>query len=184
MKIGYMRVSTFDQNLDMQEDALKRDGCDKIFSDKVSGASSKIERPGLSGALDYMREGDTLVIYKLDRLGRTLKGLIQMINELGDKKMGLKSLSESIDTTTANGKLIFHIFGAISEFERDIIRERTRAGLGAARARGRVGGRPTKMTPEKTKMAKQLHADTSLEIKDIVKTLGVSRAVFYRMLKE
>jgi len=178
-----MRVSTFDQNLDMQEDALKRDGCDKIFSDKVSGASSKIERPGLSSALDYMREGDTLVIYKLDRLGRTLKGLIQMINELGDKKMGLKSLSESIDTTTANGKLIFHIFGAISEFERDIIRERTRAGLGAARARGRVGGRPTKMTPEKIKMAKQLHADTSLEIKDIVKTLGVSRAVFYRMLK-
>ncbi|MBT4921840.1 MAG: recombinase family protein [Rickettsiales bacterium] len=131
-----------------------------------------------------MREGDTLVIYKLDRLGRTLKGLIQMINELGDKKMGLKSLSESIDTTTANGKLIFHIFGAISEFERDIIRERTRAGLGAARARGRVGGRPTKMTPDKIKMAKQLHADRSLEIKDIVKTLGVSRAVFYRMLKE
>jgi len=183
MKIGYMRVSTFDQNLDLQEDALNKEGCDKIFSDKISGAKSKTEREGLRNALDFMREGDVLVIYKLDRLGRTLKNLIEMVNDLSKKKMGLKSLSESIDTTTANGKLIFHVFGAISEFERDIIRERTRAGLGAARARGKFGGRPRKITDEKIKMAKRLHADKSIDIKDIIKNLQVSRSAFYRMLQ-
>jgi len=183
MKIGYMRVSTFDQNLDLQEDALKKEGCDKIFSDKISGALSKNEREGLKEALGFMREGDVLIVYKLDRLGRSLKHLIEMVNELGEKKMGFKSLSESIDSTTANGKLIFHVFSAISEFERDLIRERTKPGLEAARARGENGGRPRKFTPEKTKMAKQLHADKTLKISDILSTLGVSRAVFYKMLK-
>lgn len=183
MKIGYMRVSTFDQNLDLQEDALKKEGCEKIFSDKISGSLSKDLRPGLKEAVEYLREGDVLVVYKLDRLGRSLKNLIEMVNEFGQRKIGFKSLSESIDTTTANGKLIFHIFGAISEFERDLIKERTKSGLEAARARGRVGGRPRKFTAEKAKMAKQLHSDKSLKISDILATLGVSRAVFYRMIK-
>ncbi len=183
MKIGYMRVSTFDQNLDLQEDALKKEGCEKIFSDKISGALSKDSRLGLKEALEFLRKNDTLVVYKLDRLGRSLKDLIEIVNDLGEKEIGFKSLSESIDTTTANGKLIFHIFGAISEFERDLIRERTKSGLEAARARGRKGGRPKKINSEMIKMAKKLHSDKSLKIKDILETLKVKRATFYRMLK-
>jgi len=140
MLIGYARVSTQDQTLDLQTDALKRDGCEKIFPDMTSGAKS--ERPGLQDAMDHLRPGDTLVVWRLDRLGRTLKHLIATITDLNEKGIGFKSLQENMDTTTSGGKLIFHIFGALAEFEREVIRERTNAGLHAARARGRLGGRP------------------------------------------
>src|SRR5215213_4903876 len=147
MFVGYARVSTTDQTLDLQHDALTTAGCTKIFTDTASGAQT--ERKGLSEALAYVRAGDSLVVWKLDRLGRSLKDLISRITELNDRKIGFKSLTENIDTTTSGGKLIFHIFGALAEFERDIIRERTNAGLEAARSRGKLGGRPKALTSEK-----------------------------------
>src|SRR5215217_3614178 len=146
MFVGYARVSTTDQTLDLQHDALTKAGCTKIFTDTASGAQA--ERKGLTEALSYVRAGDNLVVWKLDRLGRSLKDLIARITELNDRKIGFKSLTEQIDTTTSGGKLIFHIFGALAEFERDIIRERTNAGLEAARARGRRGGRRKTLTPK------------------------------------
>lgn len=178
-----MRVSTLDQNLDLQEDALKKEGCEKIYQDKISGSLSKFHRAGLSESLEYLREGDILVVYKLDRLGRSLKDLIEIVNDLGERKIGFKSISESIDTTTANGKLIFHIFGAISEFERELIRERTKSGLVAARSRGRVGGRPKKINAEKIKIAKQLDKNKSLAISEILPMLQVSKSTYHRMVK-
>ncbi|HYT40926.1 MAG TPA: recombinase family protein, partial [Methylomirabilota bacterium] len=140
MLIGYARVSTSDQTLNLQQDALEKIGCVKIFTDVISGSTT--ERTGLDEALSYVREGDTLVVWRLDRLGRSLKHLIETITALNNRKIGFKSIQENIDTTTSGGKLIFHIFGALAEFERDIIKERTKAGLQAARARGRLGGRP------------------------------------------
>jgi DNA invertase Pin-like site-specific DNA recombinase len=139
MLIGYARISTSDQTLDLQKDALEKAGCSKIFTDTASGA--KAERIGLDEALNYVRSGDTLVVWKLDRLGRSLPHLIETITGLNNRGIGFKSITEAIDTTTSGGKLIFHIFGALAEFERDIIRERTQAGLNAARSRGRKGGR-------------------------------------------
>jgi len=183
MKIGYIRVSTDQQNLDLQKDELTKFGCDKIFEDKISGSLSKAERNGLKSAIEYARSGDVLVVWKLDRLGRSIKDLIEIINELNTKGVGFKTITGDIDTTTASGKLIFHIFAALSEFERELIRERTNAGLKAARARGRVGGRPTKITPEKIRMAKHLHADHNNKIADILKALDVKKNVFYKMLK-
>src|SRR5436190_14072246 len=141
MLIGYARVSTQDQTLDLQTDALNNAGCEKIFKDTTGGAKS--ERPGLQEAMNHLRAGDTLVVWRLDRLGRTLKHLIATITDLNEQGIGFKSLQEQMDTTTSGGKLIFHIFGALAEFEREVIRERTRAGLQAARARGRFGGRPS-----------------------------------------
>src|SRR5690349_24722820 len=135
--------------MDLQLDALKRAGCTRIFTDTASGAQT--EREGLTEALAYVRPGDTLVVWKLDRLGRSLKDLITRITQLNDRKIGFQSLTEQIDTTTSGGKLIFHIFGALAEFERDIIKERTHAGLAAARARGKHGGRPKALSPEKIK---------------------------------
>jgi DNA invertase Pin-like site-specific DNA recombinase len=140
MLIGYARVSTFEQTLDLQQDALTKAGCEQTFTDTISG--SVAERPGLQNALLYLREGDTLVVWRLDRLGRSLKHLIDTITTLHERDIGFRSLTENIDTTTSSGKLIFHVFGALAEFERDLIRERTQAGLAAARARGRHGGRP------------------------------------------
>src|SRR5713226_3864979 len=168
MLIGYARVSTQDQTLNLQLDALKNIGCSKIFSDTISGATT--ERPGLTEALAYVREGDTLVVWKLDRLGRSLKHLIDTITHLNNRKIGFKSLTENIDTTTSGGKLIFHIFGALAEFERDIIRERTLAGLQAARARGRKGGRPKALTSKTVQIAQQLYSDKTNSIADICKT--------------
>src|SRR3989441_2562990 len=150
MFIGYARVSTQDQTLNLQKDALEKIGCKEIFTDKISGAKS--ERKGLDQALSYVREGDTLVVWKLDRLGRSLKHLIETITTLNNRKIGFKSLTENIDTTTSGGKLIFHFFGALAEFERDLIRERTLAGLQAARARGRRGGRPKALTTKTVQM--------------------------------
>ena len=139
MKIGYARVSTKEQNLSLQIDALKKEGCYMVFQEKVSG--SKADRPELRKMIDQLREGDIIIIWKLDRLGRSLRDLVNLIKEIQDKEAGLKSLNDSIDTTTAHGKLIFHIFASLAEFERDIISERTKAGLVSARARGRKGGR-------------------------------------------
>ena len=147
MQIGYARVSTLDQNLDLQIDALNQAGCKKIFQEKITGI--KLKREQLQNAIDYLRAGDVLVIWKLDRLGRSLKDLLLIVNELNQKEIGLKSLHENIDTTTPTGKLIFHIFASLAEFEKDVIKERTNAGLKAARARGRVGGRPKKLTRNK-----------------------------------
>jgi len=151
MLIGYARVSTTEQTLALQSDALTKVGCSRIFTDTASGATTS--RPGLTEAMTFAREGDVLVVWRLDRLGRSLKHLIETITTLDQQGIGFRSLTESIDTTTSGGKLIFHIFGALAEFERDIIRERTRAGLEAARARGRMGGRPKQqrsMTPERS----------------------------------
>ncbi|MCY6354819.1 recombinase family protein [Clostridium sp. ZS2-4] len=182
MLIGYARVSTQDQNLELQNDALEKSGCKKIFTDVASGA--KTERKGLDEALAYLREGDILVVWKLDRLGRSLKHLIEVVNDLIEKNIGFQSLQEKIDTTTSGGKLIFHIFASLAEFERDIIKERTNAGLKAARARGRVGGRPKVMDSKKISMAKALVNDPNNSINDICETLNVSRATLYRYLKK
>jgi DNA invertase Pin-like site-specific DNA recombinase len=180
MNIGYARVSTQDQNLDLQNDALKAAGCENIYTDKMSGA--KTERPGLEKIMSFIRKGDTLVVWKLDRLGRSLKHLIQVMNQLEERGIYFKSVQESLDTSTPGGKLIFHVFGALAEFERDIIRERTLAGLAAARARGRVGGRPRKLSKKQVEMAKNLMKDISIPIAEICKTLGVSKATLYRYI--
>src|SRR5918911_639513 len=182
MLVGYARVSTTDQTLDLQRDGLTKAGCTRIFPDTASGAQT--ERKGLTEALSYVRPGDTLVVWKLDRLGRSLKDLITRITDLNDRKIGFKSLTENIDTTTSGGKLIFHIFGALAEFERDIIRERTNAGLEAARTRGKFGGRPKALSPEKIKLAKRLYTDTSTSVAEICKMLGISRHTLQRYVKE
>ena len=181
MLIGYARVSTQDQNLDLQKDELTKSGCEKIFYDIASGAKS--ERAGLKDTLEYIREGDVLVVWKLDRLGRSLKHLIEIVSELNQKKIGFKSLRENIDTTSPGGKLIFHLFGALAEFEREIIRERTSAGLLAARSRGKKGGRPKSMDDKKIIMAKALYNDKKNSIKDICEILKVSKPTLYRYLK-
>ncbi len=169
MYIGYARVSTTDQTLNLQRDALEKIGCQKIFTDIISGAT--MERKGLEEALSFAREGDTIIVWKLDRLGRSLKHLIETVTKLNNRKVGFKSLTENIDTTTSGGKLIFHIFGALAEFERDIIRERTQAGLAAARARGRLGGRPRVKSldnPKKITLAQSLYDNKNNSISDIV----------------
>jgi DNA invertase Pin-like site-specific DNA recombinase len=183
MLIGYARVSTQDQTLDLQTDALTRAGCEKIFKDTMSGA--KAERPGLQEAMNHLRAGDTLVVWRLDRLSRTLKHLIATISDLSDHEIGFKSLQENIDTTTSGGKLIFHVFGALAEFEREVIRERTNAGLQAARARGRFGGRPTIQSrdPKKIALARQLHDDEKTPVKDICSQLHIGRSTLYRYLR-
>ncbi len=183
MLIGYARVSTQDQTLDLQTDALTRAGCEKIFSDTTSG--SKSERPGLHEAMNHLRTGDTLVVWRLDRLGRTLKHLISLISDLNEQNIGFMSLQEHIDTTTSGGKLIFHIFGALAEFEREVIRERTNAGLQAARARGRLGGRPTiqSLDPKKVALARKLYADKTMPVQEICATLHIGRSTLYRYLQ-
>jgi DNA invertase Pin-like site-specific DNA recombinase len=181
MDIGYARVSTDDQSLSLQLDALTASGCDRIMRDVLSGALAS--RPGLDDALSHLRAGDTLVVWRLDRLGRSLKQLIELITQLESRGVGFKSLTEQIDTTTSGGRLIFHIFGALAEFERNLIRERTKAGLAAARARGQLGGRKRKLdTPDKVKMARQLYANHENSIAEICRILKVSRATLYRYL--
>ena len=181
MLIGYARVSTQEQTLSLQLDALEKIGCSKIFTDTISGSAT--ERKGLDEALEYVRAGDTLVVWRLDRLGRSLKHLIETVTNLNNRKIGFKSIQENIDTTTSGGKLIFHIFGALAEFERDIIRERTNAGLQAARARGRVGGRPKSLIGKKATMAQELYNNKNNSIDEICKTLNISRTTLYRYVK-
>jgi DNA invertase Pin-like site-specific DNA recombinase len=182
MLVGYARVSTLDQNLDLQFDALKEAGCEKIFTEKASGAKS--DRPELNKALEFIRSGDTLVVWKLDRLGRSIRQLIDTVNILNERGIGLRSLKESIDTATSSGKLVFHIFCALAEFERDVIRERTHAGLAAARARGRKGGRKKAITPDKFSMALGLYQKRELSVDTICENLGVNRRTFYNYLAE
>jgi DNA invertase Pin-like site-specific DNA recombinase len=181
MIIGYARISTADQNLDLQKDALTKAGCEKIYTDVAGGANS--DRTGLTQVLDVVRESDCLVVWKLDRLGRSLKHLIETVATLQARDIGFKSLQENIDTTTSGGKLIFHVFGALAEFERELIRERTNAGLKAARARGRFGGRPTVLDETKAAMARSLHGDPNNSVQEICTTLGISKATLYRTLK-
>jgi DNA invertase Pin-like site-specific DNA recombinase len=178
MLIGYARVSTVDQSLSLQEDALNKAGCERLFSDVASGAQAA--REGLGEALQFLRAGDTLVVWKLDRLGRSLTHLLEVVNTLHARQIGFRSLQEAVDTTTSSGKLFFHIFGALAEFERDLIRERTQAGLDAARARGRRGGRPRVMNGKQVAMATALWQDPQTSVADVCQTLGISRATFYR----
>ena len=178
MFVGYARVSTTDQNLDLQQDVLVAAQCERIFTDTASGA--KAQRPGLAEALQCCRSGDTLVVWKLDRLGRSLPHLVETVRDLVTRGGGFKSLQENIDTTTSGGKLIFHIFASLAEFERDIIRERTHAGLSSARARGRKGGRPKGVDEKKRKAALALKKDPVRSVKEICDILGISRNTYYK----
>jgi len=178
MLIGYARVSTQDQNPELQIDALTRAGCDKIFIEKASGAQR--DRPKLKTALEYMRSGDTLVVWKLDRLARSIKQLIETVEELEKQSRGFQSLTEAIDTTTSSGRLVFHIFAGLAEFERSIIRERTKAGLESARARGRLGGRPKSMSGEDIAAAKAMLKDPEITVEQVAMRLGIAASTLYR----
>lgn len=180
MKIGYARVSTDDQLLDLQIDALHGHGVETIYREHKSGKDT--DRPELANCLKAMRSGDTLIVWRLDRLGRSLADLIRIVNDLEARGVGFASLTEQIDTTTPAGKLIFHVFAALAEFERSLIRERTHAGLTAARARGRVGGRHPKLTGKDLTMAKALMADKTQNVSEIAKRFGVSRSTLYRLV--
>ncbi len=178
MLVGYARVSTQDQNHDLQIDALKKADVDRIFVEKASGAQRG--RPELLAALEYTRKGDTLVVWKLDRLARSLKQLIETVEMLDEKGIGFRSLTEAIDTTTPGGKLVFHIFGGLAEFERSIIKERTRAGLDAARTRGKTGGRPPSLKDADIQAAKAMLADQKMTVEEIAKQLKVAPSTLYR----
>lgn len=177
-KIGYARISTNEQNLDLQYDALNKAECYRTFTDTMSG--TRADRPGLLEALNYLREGDTLVVWRLDRLGRSLKDLLELVNELQSQGIGFCSLQENIDTTTSGGKLIFHIFASLAEFERSIIRERTQAGLNAARARGRRGGRPSSLDSKQLQLVREMYADLKKSPKEICQVFNISRSALYR----
>lgn len=180
MLIGYTRVSTMDQNPEMQIDALNEAGCEKIFTEKISGADKK--RHQLQRALEYMREGDTLIVWKLSRLARSLTQIINTVNDLEKRKIGLKVLTQNIDTCTPEGRLFFHMNAAFDQFQREIIVENTKAGLKSARKNGRTGGRPTVMTDDKVRVAQAMLKDSENYpfISDIIKTIGVGRTTFYR----
>lgn len=183
MKIGYARVSTGLQNLDLQEDSLTSEGCQKIFTDKVSGAKSK--RPGLESAMEFAREGDTIVVWRLDRLGRNMQDLITIVNQLNDRGVSFYSIQENItmDKSSSTGQLMFHLFAAFAEFERNLILERSAAGREAARARGRFGGRPEKLTKQDLDLLKTL-VDNGTPIKTIAEKWNVSRTTIYRYLNK
>ena len=180
MRVGYARVSRQDQRLESQRDILSADGCERIFEEKVS--SREAERRALREAFDYCREGDVLVVARLDRLGRSLRELIDLVGELEGRGVGFRSLKESLDTTTAGGRLIFHVFGALAEFEREIIRERTMGGLESARARGRRGGTPRALNEGKARLARRLKDDGEHSVEEICSMLGVGRSTLYRYL--
>ena len=182
MLIGYARVSTFDQDTDLQKDALEKAGCEKVFVDTISGTVP--QRPGLAKVKELLRKGDTLVVWRLDRLGRSLKDLIDWINYLDTEGVALKSLQESIDTSTSTGKLIFHIFGALAEFERHLILERTQAGLSAARARGRLGGRPKILDDDKKKVVMDLYNERKITVKKICEMMGISKPTLYCYVRD
>jgi DNA invertase Pin-like site-specific DNA recombinase len=178
--LGYARVSTTDQHPHLQVDALTVAGCYRVFTETASGARN--DRPTLQQLLDQLRPGDTLVVWKLDRLGRSLRHLVDTVTGLADRGIGFRSLQEAIDTTTPGGKLVFHVFAALAEFERDLIRERTAAGLAAARSRGRHGGRPSVMTTHKARVAQEMYRSGQYTVAAIATTLGVSRPSIYRHL--
>lgn len=182
MLIGYARISTNDQNLDMQRDALKKAGCEKVFIEQMSGSLDS--RPELGRTMEILCKGDTLVVWRLDRLGRSLKHLIELMAELEERGIRFRSLTESIDTATASGKLAFHVFGALAEFERNIIQERTRAGLAAARARGRKGGRPPALSDQQREEAIRLYRGREHSVKEICQMMGISKPTLYSCVKK
>lgn len=179
--IGYARVSTLDQDPNLQLDALTTAGCERIFTDEGTSGAIR-DRPQLNTALDYLRPGDTLVVWRLDRLGRSLSHLISLIEGLGQRGIEFRSLTEDIDTQTPGGRLVFHVLGAITQFERDLIRERTMAGLAAARVRGRVGGRRPVLTEAKLRLARMM-LDRGSAVTDVAAALGVARSTIYRALQ-
>lgn len=184
MIVGYARVSTEDQSLDLQTDALSREGCERIFKEKASGA--KADRPELAKMVESLREGDVVVIWKLDRLGRSLKHLVELVSSLSERGIGLRSLNDPIDTTTAQGRLVFNIFASLAEFEREMTRERTLAGLQAARSRGRVGGRPKGLSKEAQTTAlaaRQLYETGKFTKSEMCERLGISGSTFYKYLR-
>lgn len=182
MLIGYARVSTDDQHLYLQRDALTQVGCEHIYEDTGSGALA--EREGLARLINSLRPGDTVVIWRLDRLGRSLKNLLQLVERLDGLRVGLRSLQESIDTTSSGGRLVFHLFGALAEFERNLVRERTQAGLSAARRRGRQGGRPALLSPTKKALALKLHQERNHTIEEICNMMGISKSTLYNYLSK
>jgi DNA invertase Pin-like site-specific DNA recombinase len=180
MLIGYARVSTMDQNLDLQIDELKKAGCEEIFTDKITG--TKFDRPQLNELKKILRKGDTIVVWKLDRMGRGLRDLINLMKDFEEKGVGFKSLTEGIDTTTSTGKLVFYIFGALAEFERNLIVERTQAGLKAGRARGRVGGRPSKLSEDQKAIIRKMHADKTIPLSTIADTFKITKQTIYNIV--
>jgi DNA invertase Pin-like site-specific DNA recombinase len=182
MKFGYARVSTNLQNPELQQDELKKQGCEKIFTDIISGA--QFDRPELDSMLKQLRHGDTVVVWRLDRLGRSIKELINLSNHFQELGVNFISCNESINTSTTTGRLIFNIFSSLAEFERELIKERTVAGLNAARARGRTGGRPFKLDNKRIKKLKEYYQDKSIEIKDLCVMFNISRATLYRLVAE
>jgi DNA invertase Pin-like site-specific DNA recombinase len=180
--IGYARVSTDDQLLDLQQDALNKVGCERIFTDRESGA--KATRPGLTLALDILRAGDTLVVWRLDRLGRSLKNLIELTELLRERSIQLHSIQEGIDTSSSGGQLMFHLFGALAEFERNLIRERTNAGLTAARTRGKTGGRPKALEPNQRSLVVSLYNEKRHSLDEICQMMGISRPTLYSYVAE
>ncbi|GGK80663.1 recombinase family protein [Rufibacter glacialis] len=181
MQIGYARVSTIQQVADLQHDALRNAGCEKIYTDKVSGSVSS--RPSLNKVREILRRGDTLVVWRLDRLGRSLKDLIEWMTYLDQEGIALRSLQENIDTSTATGKLVYHVFGAISEFEKGLLKERVMAGLTAARARGRVGGRPQKLSDQKKKLAVRLYEEKQHSIDEICQMMQITKPTLYSYIR-
>lgn len=179
-QLGYARVSTGDQDAALQIDALEAAGCYRVYIDVASGASQV--RPELDRLLDNLRPGDTVVVWRLDRLGRSLRNLVEQVQGLAERGVGFRSLQESIDTTSPGGRLVFHVFAALAEFERDLIRERTRAGLDAARARGRTGGRPSSLSADQVATIRKLYGDGELPVAKIGELFGVSRTTVYRAL--
>lgn len=182
MKIGYARVSTHDQNLDLQKDALEKVGCEKIFVDEISGTVAK--REGLEKAKEMLRKGDVLIVWRLDRLGRSIRDLIDWVNLLEEEGIGFKSLQESIDTTTSSGKLIFHIFAALAEFERNLIRERTNAGLAATRARGKLGGRKKSLSANEQRRAVEMYKRKNHTVQQICKMMNITKPTLYAYIRE
>jgi DNA invertase Pin-like site-specific DNA recombinase len=182
MNIGYARVSTIDQNLDLQLDALKQAGCEQVFTDKITG--TKFDRPQLEELKKILRSGDTVIVWKMDRMGRGLRDMIIIMKEFEDKGVGFKSITEGIDTTTNTGKLVFHIFASLAEFERNLIVERTKAGLKAGRARGKVGGRPRKLSEEQRELLRKMHADITIPLSTITETFGISKQMIYQVVNE
>ncbi|MGC5627186.1 recombinase family protein [Georgenia sp. Z1344] len=178
--LGYARVSTTDQDASLQIDALNAAGCYRVFVDTISGSLD--HRPELEKLMDQLRPGDTLVVWRLDRLGRSIRHLIDQLQTLSDRGVGFRSLQETIDTTSSGGRLVFHVFAALAEFERDLIRERTNAGLAAARARGRTGGRPSALSPAQVKTARRMYEQNEMTVAQIGDVLGVSRTTIYRTL--
>jgi DNA invertase Pin-like site-specific DNA recombinase len=178
LNIGYQRTSTHEQNLYLQTDALQKIGCDKIFTDQISG--SKTDRPGLNELLDFARDGDTIVVWRLDRLGRSLQHLVALVEQLRVRGVGFRSITEGIDTTNPSGRLFFNIVASLAEFERDLVKERTLAGLAAAKVRGRTGGRRAILTGKKLELAQKLREDRDLSVDEACNILGCSRATFYR----